>query len=104
MIAIKTPNKCAEEKRAIDYLEGLDTYTEVLANAGYACALSGKWHLGNSAVPQHGFKNWFSIARGGCSNGRWNIWRSLRSRPAPFILVCIIQRRTHHGTRKGDNL
>lgn len=56
-----------EERVAIDYLEGQTTYTELLAQANYSCALSGKWHLGNNAVPHRGFDRWFSIARGGCS-------------------------------------
>ncbi|NOU86002.1 sulfatase-like hydrolase/transferase [Paenibacillus sp. LMG 31460] len=57
----------ADERTAVEYLAGQPTYTELLAKADYACALSGKWHLGNSTVPQKGFGRWFSIARGGCS-------------------------------------
>ena len=40
---------------AIDYLSGHRTYMEILAEAGYECALSGKWHLGDSVTPQRGF-------------------------------------------------
>ena len=36
--------------RAIDYLSGHRTYMEVLAESGYQCALSGKWHLGDNAA------------------------------------------------------
>ncbi|MBI3987507.1 MAG: sulfatase-like hydrolase/transferase [Lentisphaerae bacterium] len=36
------------------------TLPRVLADAGYACGLSGKWHLGDSAHPQLGFDYWFS--------------------------------------------
>ncbi|MDF2725410.1 MAG: sulfatase, partial [Paenibacillus sp.] len=57
----------ADEQISVEYLAGQPTYTELLANSGYVCALSGKWHLGNSAVPQQGFSHWYSIARGGCS-------------------------------------
>ncbi|RKN84540.1 sulfatase-like hydrolase/transferase [Paenibacillus ginsengarvi] len=57
----------ADENISIDYLKGLPSYTELLANHGYVCALSGKWHLGNSTTPQKGFSHWYSIARGGCS-------------------------------------
>ena len=32
----------------------------VLADAGYYCGLTGKWHLGDSAHPQLGFDYWFS--------------------------------------------
>ena len=56
-----------EERVATDYLAGQATYTQILSDAGYNCALSGKWHLGNSAVPQQGFDRWFTIAAGGCS-------------------------------------
>lgn len=55
-----------DEHKAIDYLEDQLTYTELLAEAGYSCALSGKWHLGDSIKPQKGFKHWYTIARGGC--------------------------------------
>lgn len=55
----------SEDKR-IQYLEGLRTYTDILNENGYTCALAGKWHLGDSIEPQHGFSKWFTIGRGGC--------------------------------------
>ncbi|NOU73738.1 sulfatase-like hydrolase/transferase, partial [Paenibacillus sp. LMG 31458] len=64
---VRTQPVFADERTAVEYLAGQPTYTELLAKADYACALSGKWHLGNSTVPQKGFGRWFSIARGGCS-------------------------------------
>ncbi len=54
------------EEKPIQYLDGMLTYTDVLKENGYTCALSGKWHLGDSMVPQHGFDRWFTIGRGGC--------------------------------------
>lgn len=54
------------EKKAIPYLAGMKTYTDVLNENHYNCALSGKWHLGDSLHPQHGFQKWFTIGRGGC--------------------------------------
>lgn len=54
------------ETKPIPYLEGMLTYTDVLKENGYRCALSGKWHLGDSIRPQHGFDKWFTIGRGGC--------------------------------------
>lgn len=56
----------AEQDNAYDYLQNL-TFPEVLANHGYTCALSGKWHLGDSMTPHKGFKHWFTIAQGGGS-------------------------------------
>ena len=56
----------AKETRPIRYLEGLTAYTDLLAQAGYQCGLCGKWHLGDSLRPQHGFTDWYTIARGGC--------------------------------------
>ncbi len=55
------------ESQPIQYLDHLTAYTDLLSEAGYTCALSGKWHLGDSLTPQHGFSRWYTIARGGCS-------------------------------------
>lgn len=55
------------ETQPIRYLDHLTAYTDLMAQAGYTCALSGKWHLGDSLTPQHGFSRWYTIARGGCS-------------------------------------
>jgi arylsulfatase A-like enzyme len=50
---------------AIRYLEGELTYTDLMARRGWTCLLSGKWHLGDSQIPQHGFTHWFAHQRGG---------------------------------------
>ncbi|MFO7956298.1 MAG: sulfatase-like hydrolase/transferase [Candidatus Brocadiia bacterium] len=46
------------------YIDGSTCYTDVLADAGWTCGLSGKWHLGDSMTPQHGFSHWFALPRG----------------------------------------
>ncbi len=70
-----------DEKKPIQYLAGQRTYTDALVEAGYTCALSGKWHLGDSMTPQHGFTHWYTIGKGGAhyykpdiiENGQINI-------------------------------
>ena len=55
-----------KKDHGIEYLKGQTTYIEKLAEAGYWCALSGKWHLGNNAEKKKGFSGWFTIGTGGC--------------------------------------
>jgi choline-sulfatase len=50
--------------KTIQYLEGRTTYTEILGGNGYDVALSGKWHIGDSATPQAGFAYWNVHATG----------------------------------------
>ncbi len=64
---IRRGNLDAGGDRGIEYLAGLTGYTQVLADAGYTCGLSGKWHLGDSLRPQQGFSHWFAHQTGGSS-------------------------------------
>lgn len=43
----------------ISYLDGCLAYTELLAEAGYVCGISGKWGVGNDYEPQKGFEHWY---------------------------------------------
>jgi len=52
-------------ENAVSYLESETTYIDIMANHGWQCGLSGKWHLGNSPEPQHGFSHWFVHQQGG---------------------------------------
>ena len=49
----------------IDYIAGQPTYIELLAQDGYECGLSGKWHIGHAALQRAGFSYWNVHAAGG---------------------------------------
>jgi len=53
------------DKRPVEFLAGQTCTTDILSEAGYTCALSGKWHLGDSLTPQHGFSHWYCHPKGG---------------------------------------
>ncbi len=50
----------------ISYLDGHLAYSELLAQEGYACGMSGKWGMGNDYELQKGFEHWYvSVYDGG---------------------------------------
>ena len=49
----------------IEFLQGQTGYTDSLANAGYRCGISGKWHLGDCHHPQKSLAFWAVHALGG---------------------------------------
>lgn len=49
----------------IDYIEGMPTYVDELARAGYDCAMVGKWHLGDSLRRRPAYSHWFVCPFGG---------------------------------------
>ncbi len=61
------PNFTGDD-RSIEYLRGMRAYTETLAEAGYRCGISGKWHLGDSLQPQKGFTYWNVFPYGYCDH------------------------------------
>ena len=44
---------------SIRFMDGEVGYTDIMARHGWTCAITGKWHLGDNLVPQHGFSHWF---------------------------------------------
>ena len=51
-------------------------YTDVLAENGWSCGLSGKWHLGHAVLPQHGFDHWYAHPHGA---GQYNDQEMIRN-------------------------
>lgn len=47
------------------FLDGISTLPEVLHDAGYMTAMSGKWHVGSSKRPAPGFDLWYAHRYGG---------------------------------------
>jgi arylsulfatase A-like enzyme len=52
------------DRKPIEYLEGMTGYTDLLVKAGYVCGQSGKWHLGATGHPQKGYSHWFTTIGG----------------------------------------
>lgn len=48
----------------VAYLAGQRATTDLLAEAGYVCGLSGKWHLGDCHRPQQSYTYWKVHAKG----------------------------------------
>jgi choline-sulfatase len=51
--------------RSRRWLEGLTTYSSVLAKNGYRCGMTGKWHMGHDDTAQEGFSYWATVPGGG---------------------------------------
>lgn len=61
---IRKGSVLSEEDRPVEYLAGMRSFTDVLAENDYFCGLIGKWHLGDSYTPQKGFKHWTVTPKG----------------------------------------
>jgi arylsulfatase A-like enzyme len=79
-----------EDGRAIEYLQGLRSYTDALAEHGYVCGLSGKWHLGDSLRPQKGFSYWHVYPWGGGNYHDAHILRDGQLEQDPRYLTDVI--------------
>ena len=58
-------NKYMMGPEAYNTLEEFRTLPEILAEHGYTCGLTGKWHLGANLTPQEGFRYWITMVHGG---------------------------------------
>ena len=52
---------------SIEYLKGKIGFTDILAQNGYTCGISGKWHIGASDIPQKSHDFWCTHSLGGSS-------------------------------------
>ncbi len=51
--------------KLIEYLKDHPGYTDYLAESGYLCGISGKWHIGDSHHVQKSFEFWEVHSKGG---------------------------------------
>jgi len=72
---------------ATDYLEGQLMVTDLLADAGYRVGLSGKWHLGASDRPRHGFTHWYAHEAGGSAYHNAPMFRGSEREATPGYLT-----------------
>lgn len=52
---------------AYNTLAEFRTLPKILSENGYACGLTGKWHLGANLTPQEGFQYWITMVQGSTS-------------------------------------
>ncbi|MBN1874345.1 MAG: sulfatase-like hydrolase/transferase [Anaerolineae bacterium] len=85
----RTPGQ-GEDDREIEYLHGMRGYTEILAQNGTACGISGKWHLGDSLHSQKGFSYWHLFPYGGSDYHNAYIIREGQLERDPRYLTDVI--------------
>ncbi len=78
------------DERDVAYLEGLTTTPEVLAQAGWTCGYSGKWHLGTGREPAPGFEFWYAHRTGDGPYVGAPVWRAGRRESEPRYLTDAI--------------
>jgi len=77
---------------------------QLLSNAGYACGMVGKWHLGDSLHPQLGFDYWFTMPRGHTAHfySADAIWEGQVYREPRYFLQAIADHAVDFLRNSGD--
>jgi arylsulfatase A-like enzyme len=60
---LRPPDSFGSKSRR--WLDGLTSYSSLLAKSGYTCGLTGKWHMGQDDIAQEGFSYWATVPGGG---------------------------------------
>lgn len=63
------------------------TISDILAGQGYACGISGKWHLGNSFRRNAGFTFWYVLPTGGSKYQDAEMYRHEQTVPTEGYLT-----------------
>lgn len=73
-------------------IEEFRSLAEILAESGYQCGLTGKWHLGDSLRPQEGFTYWYTIEYGGAPFYDANvIWQGKVQKEPRYLTEAITE-------------
>lgn len=74
----------------IEYLEGIQGYTDLLAANGYVCGLSGKWHMGATGHPQKSYSHWFATLGGSGTYQNATVYRGTEQVQTEGYLTDVI--------------
>ncbi|OYN85206.1 sulfatase-like hydrolase/transferase [Parenemella sanctibonifatiensis] len=78
------------------YLAGQPTTAETLSRAGYWCALSGKWHVGDARTPAPGHDFWYAHRFGGGPYLNAPIWRDGQPATEPrYFTDAVVEEGLH---------
>lgn len=75
---------------AAGFLDGLTTTPQVLAEAGWVCGHSGKWHLGDAREPAPGFHHWYAHRTGDGPYYGAPVWQDGQKRAEPRYITDAI--------------
>jgi len=77
-------------EHAAEFMTDETCYTDVMVANGWTCGLSGKWHLGHSTLPQHGFAHWFAHPHGAGQYRDQEMIRNGKMEVAPGYVTTVI--------------